>query len=46
MRVTLSILAIGALGLLALSLAYTPEEIADGGPLASLRLAPCPGCVL
>ncbi|MCC6408512.1 MAG: DUF2752 domain-containing protein [Planctomycetes bacterium] len=45
-RITLSILAVGALGLLAISLAYTPEEIADGGPLASLRLPPCPGCVL
>ena len=45
-RITLSILAVGAIALLAVSLAYTPEQIAAGGPLASLRLAPCPGCVL
>ncbi|MCK6445262.1 MAG: DUF2752 domain-containing protein [Planctomycetes bacterium] len=44
--ITLSILAVGALALLAVSFAYTPETIVDGGPLASLRVAPCPGCAL
>lgn len=44
--ITLSILAIGALALLAVSFAYTPETIVGGGPLAGLRAAPCPGCVL
>lgn len=46
LRITLTLLAVGALALLAVSFAYTPEQIAQGGPLAGLRLAPCPGCVL
>lgn len=44
--ITLGVLGVGALALLAVSFAYTPETIVDGGPLASLRVAPCPGCVL
>jgi hypothetical protein len=46
LRVTLSILAVGAIGVLATSLAYTPEQIVDGGPLASFDLPACPGCAL
>ncbi|MCE9593825.1 MAG: DUF2752 domain-containing protein [Planctomycetes bacterium] len=48
LRITLAILAIGAVVVLATSLAYTPEEIVGGGPLAHFDLRPpvCPGCVL
>ena len=45
---TLGLLSLPAMAVLAISLGWAPEEMAQGGPLRllGLALAPCPGCPL
>ncbi len=45
---TLALCAFPAIAILITSFAFTPEEMANGGPLALVGVVPakCPGCIL